>query len=118
MEIKKEEIVTTAIPVGGAYLVFAGKNGGKIEKKELASQTELKVDGCAKGSRIFTFSLEVNKGGKKSMLNADSNVLTREMISRLQNLSPGDSFEFKSIRAYLPNGKDVVDVHGERFVVV
>ena len=103
---------------GGAFLVFAGKHGGEIKKDELTSQRELKVDGCAKGSKIFSYSLEVNKRGMKSTLEAKSNLLSDEMITKLKSLSPGDSFEFKSMKAYLPNGKDIVDVHGQKFVVV
>lgn len=103
---------------GGAYVVFAGKFGGDITRKEIESNTEVKVEGCAKGSRIFQFTLSVTKNGKTSTLTNKSNVLTNEMIAQLKSLSKGDSFEFQQTKAYLPNSKDVVDVHGKKFVVV
>lgn len=103
---------------GGAYVVFAGKYGGDITRKEIESNTEVKVEGCAKGSRIFQFTLSVTKGGKTSTLTNKSNLLTDEMVAQLKNLSKGDSFEFQQTKAYLPNSKDVVDVHGKKFVVV
>lgn len=107
-----------AVPVGGAYLVFAGKYGGEITPQEMQGQTSLGVDGCARGSRIFQFTLEVKKNGKASSYSANSNLLTKEMIAHLRSLSAKDEFEFKKIKAYLPNGKDVVDVHGKKFTVV
>jgi hypothetical protein len=113
-----KEIIVNASPLGGAFLVYAGKYGGEITKKEIAGQRELKVDGCAKGSRIFSFTLEVTKKGTKTTLQAKSNVLTDEMMSKLLSLTPGDTFEFKSMKAYMPNGKDIVDVRSEKFVVV
>lgn len=106
------------MPPGGAYAIFSGKFGGEITKKEIAEHQKLSVDGCAKGSRIFKFTLEVTKNGKTSSFQNDSNVLTKEMITKLKELSPGDAFEFTKTKAYLPNGKDVVDVHGKKFVVV
>ena len=109
---------TDVTEVGGAFLVFAGKHGGEIRKSELVGQRELKVDGCAKGSRIISYALVITKRGTKNTLEAASNELTKEMVSKLMSLEPGDSFEFKAMRAYLPNGKDIVDVHGEKFVVV
>lgn len=106
-----------AAPVGGAYLIFAGKFGGEITPQEIQGQTSLGVDGCAKGSRIFQYTLEVTKNGKMSSYQASSNELTKEMISQLRSLSARDEFEFKKIKAYLPNGKDVVDVRGNAFIV-
>jgi len=103
---------------GGAYVVFAGKFGGDITRKEIESNTEVKVEGCAKGSRIFQFTLSVTKGGKTTTLTNKSNLLTDEMTAQLKSLSKGDSFEFQQTKAYLPNSKDVVDVHGKKFVVV
>lgn len=103
---------------GGAYVVFAGKFGGDITRKEIESNTEIKVEGCAKGSRIFQFTLSVTKNGKTTTLTNKSNLLTDEMSAQLKNLSKGDSFEFQQTKAYLPNSKDVVDVHGKKFVVV
>ncbi len=107
-----------AAPVGGAYVVFAGKYGGEVTQKDIAGQTTLGVDGCARGSRIFQFTLEVKKDGKTSTYVGKSNVLTQEMTAKLRSLSDGDRFEFKKMKAYLPNGKDVVDVRGKEFVIV
>ena len=107
-----------AAPVGGAYVVFAGKYGGEDTKKDLEGQTTLGVDGCARGSRIFQFTLHVTKDGKTSAYTTNTNVLTSEMTTKLRSLSVGDQFEFKKMKAYLPNGKDVVDVHGKEFVIV
>jgi len=103
---------------GGAYLVFAGKFGGDITRKEIESNTEVKVEGCAKGSRIFQFTLSVTKNGKTTTLTNKSNLLTDEMATQLKSLTKGDSFEFQQTKAYLANSKDVVDVHGRKFVVV
>ena len=103
---------------GGAYVVFAGKFGGDVTRKEIESNTEVKVEGCVKGSRIFQFTLSVTKSGKTSTLTNQSNVLTDEMAAQLKSLSKGDSFEFQQTKAYLHNSKDVVDVHGKKFVVV
>ena len=112
------ETISSEAAIGGAYVVFAGKHGGNIKKSELRGQTELSVDGCAKGSRIFAFTLEVNRKGKVTKLHAKANVLTTDMVTTLNGLDAGDSFEFTSTKAYLPNGKDEVDVHCQKFVVV
>lgn len=104
-------------PAGGAYVVFAGKFGGEITKQEMEGQTSLGVDGCARGSRIFQFTLEVKKSGRTSTYSAKSNNLSNEMTSALRSLSVGDEFEFKNMKAYLSNGKDVVDVHGKAFKI-
>jgi hypothetical protein len=110
---------TTLSPaVGGAFLLYAGKFGGDVNKKEIAEQRELAVDGCAKGSKIFKYTLVVTKGGQSFTYQASSNTLTTEMQTKLKSLSAGDSFEFSQIKAYLPNGKDVVDVHAKKFFVV
>lgn len=106
------------LPFGGAYVIFAGKFGGEITRREIARHHDLKVDGCATGSRIFTFTLDVTKDGKTTSLKTESNVLTKEMVTHLTSLMPGDEFEFSNTKAYLPNGKDVVDVQGKTFVVV
>ena len=110
--------ITAESPIGGAFLVFAGKNGGNIKMSELRGKTELGVEGCAKGSEIFSFVLEINSGGKTRTYKASSNVLSNEMVTALLGLHAGDSFEFKSIKANLPNDKEVVDVHGYRYVIV
>jgi hypothetical protein len=104
--------------VGGAYLLFAGRFGGEVSKKEIAEQKELAVEGCAKGSRIFQYTLVVTKGNQTFTYKASSNALTMEMQAKLKSLAAGDSFEFTQIKAYLPDGKDVVDVHGKKFNVI
>lgn len=104
--------------IGGAYLVFADKMGGEISPKTIRTQCELAVAGCAKGSKIFTFTLVITKSGKRTTMKTNSNELTAAMRDLLQSLSTGDSFEFKRIEAYLPNGKDKVDVFAKPFRVV
>lgn len=106
------------LPFGGAYLVFADKFGGEISKKQIEGQRELKVNGCAAGSRIFTYTLEITHAGKMSSYAAKSHELTADMLKSLKALQVGDSFEFKKTKAYLPNGKEEVDVHSRKFVVV
>lgn len=106
----------TELP-GGAYLTIAGKFGGEISKKDVLKTKELAVDGCAVGSKIFTYSIDINKGGEISTFKAESNTFTKEIILKLKELNTGDSFEFKKIKAYLPNGKDQVDVHSKKFIV-
>lgn len=103
--------------LGGAYLVFAGKRGGVVSKKEIDVQRELAVEGCAKGSKIFKYTLQITKGGTTTSYKADSHTLTAEMQTSLKSLTKGDSFEFVEIKAYLPDGKEVVNVWGEKFVV-
>ncbi|GJM31075.1 MAG: hypothetical protein DHS20C18_00760 [Saprospiraceae bacterium] len=105
------------MPPGGAYAMFAGKFGGEVSKKEIASHQKLTVEGCARGSRIFTFTLDITKNGKTSSLNTESDELTKEMLTKLNALSTGDTFIFRKMKAYLPNGKDVVDVQGRKFTV-
>ncbi len=107
-----------SLPVGGAYLTLAGKYGGNISKKELQGPCNLAVSGCAQGSRIFQFTMVVTQKGKKITYETQSGSLNKDMIAKLQSLSAGDEFEFKGTKAYLPNGKDVVDVRSEKFVVV
>lgn len=104
---------------GGAYLVFGDKMGGEITVKTLQSACELEVAGCAKGSRIFSFRLNVYGAGKRTTFQVNnSNELNAEMKEILAKLKPGDSFEFKQIKAYLPNGRDQVDVFAKRFKLV
>jgi hypothetical protein len=102
-------------PQGGAYLTFAGKFGGELTKKDLRQNNKVKVSGCAKGSRIFKFTLHIVKKGKKSTFRTSSSNLTKKMIAQLRTLSKGDKFYFKNVEAYLPNGKDKVDVHSREF---
>lgn len=103
---------------GGAYLVFAGKLGGEITKKQVEGQREVGVEGCARGSRIFSFTLEVTRAGQKASFISRSHVLTDDMLTQLRALRPGDTFTFKNTQAYLPDGKDVVQVHSRTFIVV
>ncbi|NRB51505.1 MAG: hypothetical protein HRU41_27785 [Saprospiraceae bacterium] len=104
---------------GGAYLVFANKMGGELTVKTLQSACVLEVAGCAKGSQIFSFRLNVYQNGKRTMFQVNnSNELSSEMRESLAKLKPGDSFEFKQIKAYLPNGRDKVDVFAKRFKLV
>ena len=63
-------------------------------------------------------TIHIKKGGKTSKLSNHSNALTSEMLAALKSLSKGDEFEFSNTKAYLPNGKDVVDVHAKKFMVV
>jgi hypothetical protein len=105
------------VPIGGAYVVFAGKTGGEIKKSELMGQTEVRVDGCAKGYRIMTYTLEITSGKSKSTYQSNSNQLTKEMQSKLQSLAKGDTFEFKLMKAHQEE-KHIVDVHGGKFTVV
>lgn len=117
-EVTPEESMGSEMAFGGAYIIFAGKFGGEITKKEIEEHTAVSVDGCAVGSRIFKFTLDVTRGGKMTSLEGGSSVLTKEMLASLRSLSKGDEFEFRKSKAYLPNGKDVVDVQGKKFVVV
>lgn len=103
---------------GGAFVIFAGKYGGEITRKEIESHSDLQVAGCAKGSRIFQFTLNVTKNGKTSTLSSQTGLLTGEMTTLLKTLAKGDTFEFQHTKAYLPNGKEVVDVRGKMFIVV
>lgn len=107
------------LPDGGAYCVFAGKFGGEITRQEIAGQRELSVEGCAKGSRIFQFTLVVTKNGKTSTYSAKSSSLTDEMTTQLKSLSAGDSFEFKEVKAYWgKSSDDEVNVRAQKFTVV
>lgn len=110
--------VKASIPNGGAWVIFAGKTGGELTKQEISNQTELKVDGCDKGARISKFTLLITNGGKTSTLAATSSQLTAEMRSKLKSLVKGDEFEFRSAKAIMSNGRDVVDVRGSKFKVV
>lgn len=118
VEAHKKNSTISEVPVGGAYLLFAEKFGGEVTITQIKSQRELKVDGCAKGSRIFSFVIEITHKGETTTFSSKSNVLTKEIIASLANLKPGDHFEFKNTKAYLPNGKDVVEVHSRKFLVV
>ncbi|MEO6758767.1 MAG: hypothetical protein ABIO24_04875, partial [Saprospiraceae bacterium] len=74
--------------------------------------------GCVQGARVINFTLAITKNGKtRTLTAASSHVLTTEMRNLLNSLQKGDSFEFQHTKAYLANGKDVVDARGSRFVV-
>lgn len=104
---------------GGAYLIFAGKTGGSIAKKDLSGQLKLSLDGCpgAKESTIVSFELEINKRGKTITLQSKSNQLTAEMLSALRALGAGDTFDFKKVMAHMPNNTKQFEVHTQKFTV-
>ena len=111
------EVSALAMP-GGAFLSYANKFGGEITKKEILAHKALNVDGCAAGSRIFSYQIEITKSGKVSTFTAESDTLSKEIMAALKELSAGDSFEFKRVKAYWGKRKDdVVDVHSKKFVV-
>ncbi|MBK8565223.1 MAG: hypothetical protein IPN76_18240 [Saprospiraceae bacterium] len=105
--------------VGGGHLVFCGKTGGKIAKKDFAGKTSLQIEGCPGASEtiITSFTLEIVKGGKTTTLQSNSDRLTSDMVAQLKTLSVGDSFEFKKVWARWPNSKDTYQVRTEKFTV-
>ena len=107
---------TMIAPIGGAYVVFAGKSNGDIKKSDLIAQTEVHVEGCARGYKITAFTLEITSGNTKSTYTATSNQLTKEMKAKLQTLAKGDVLEFKLMKAMQDTGH-MVDVHGNKFTV-
>ena len=110
-------VAASPAATGGAYVMFAGKYGGEITKREMEGQTEIKVEGCVKDVRIFDLTLSITKNGKTSTLTTNTHVLTADMLTRLKSLTKGDAFEFQHTKAYLTTGK-AVDVRGSKFVVV
>ena len=106
-----------ATETGGAYATMAGKFGGELTKKEIQQCKEVGVAGCAEGSKIYKFDLYIYSGGKTTRFSGSSNVLTTDISGKLNALKKGDSFEFKRIKAHLPNGNSV-DVVGRKFVIV
>lgn len=106
--------------LGGGHLVFCGKTGGKIAKKDFVGKSSLQLEGCPGASEtiITSFTLEIVKGGKTTSLKGTSNRLTNEMVAQLKALSPGDSFEFKQMMARWPNSQDTYQVRTEKFTVV
>jgi cytoskeletal protein CcmA (bactofilin family) len=109
------DCIADALP-GGAYLTIAGKFGGEITIAELAEDISLDVQGCVAGAKIFQFVLVINKGGKSQSIEGDSSHLTKEMHKKLKELSKGDEFTFKDVKAHL-NSTDDVDVWAKKFVV-
>ncbi len=105
-------------PNGGAYLTFAGKFGGELTTKDLKKYKKVEVSGCAKGSKIFKFTLHIVKKGKHKTHRTQSSNLTATMLRDLQTLTKGDKFYFKNVEAHLPNGKDKVDVHTRTFTII
>ena len=103
--------------VGGAYLTFAGKFGGELSKEDLQKHKEINVRGCANGSRIFQFTLNITRDGKTKVYTGKSHQLSAEMLTQIKSLSSGDMFHFEDIKAHLPSGGEV-DVHARKFVVV
>ena len=102
---------------GGAYLTFAGKFGGEVDRNVLNETSQVGVAGCAAGSQIFKYTLHINANGRKSVFKGESHLLTDEILTSLRSLKKGDKFEFKEIRAQLPSGSKV-DVLGRVFTVV
>jgi hypothetical protein len=117
-EVNMAEVTLTTVPVGGAHLMFAGKNGGEITKKEMEGQSALRVDGCAAGAKILRYTLHITKSGKLSSLSAETASLNTDMMAALRSLSVGDYFEFRQVKARLLDSQDIVDVGSSRFVVV
>ena len=109
---------SSAVELGGAYLTYADKFGGEVTKEDLTTCQEVKVVGCAAGSKIVQLNLHISKGGKAISHQSDTGNLTKEMVRDLGSLQTGDTFEFKKIRARLPGKKSVVDVATRKFVVV
>jgi hypothetical protein len=103
--------------IGGAYLVFAGKFGGELSKKDIANTKTLTVEGCAKGSVIYQFDLKITKNGKTKTYTGKSNQLTEEMHAQLKQLSVGDEFTFKNTKARLPK-EGIVDVWAKKFTII
>lgn len=114
---KTQEFTKENLP-GGAYVFFAGKSGGEISKQEMAGQIEVKVEGCAKGSRITVFTLVVTQGRKTSTFTGKSGVLTADMRAKLNSLGKEDFFEFRDMKAYWTEEKREISVAGAKFVVV
>ncbi len=105
--------------VGGGFLVFCGKRGGTIAKKDFVGKSSLQIEGCPGASEtiIMNFSLEIVKGGKTTTLQSNNDCLTNEMVAQLKTLSKGDSFEFKKVWARWPNSQDTYQVRTEKFTV-
>jgi hypothetical protein len=106
-----------AMDFGGAYLMFAGKFGGDLTKQELKEHSKLDSEGCAKGSKILTYTLEIKTQGKVSIIQSDSDQLSKDALATLRSLEKGDEFIFKNMKAKLPTGS-TVDVMGRKFIVV
>ena len=109
----------TSSPIaGGAYLTFAGKVGGDLTKDDLKRHSQLGVEGCAAGSKIIQYSLIIHKGKDEKRFAGRSDELDEKAKIALQTLEPGDSFEFENVKAFLPNGKDKIDVFAKKYYIV
>jgi hypothetical protein len=102
---------------GGAYVTFAGKFGGEINKNEIQSTTELGIAGCAVGSKIYKFNLIIESRGETVSYKGESYVLSEEILKSLRSLQQGDTFEFTEIKAHLPNGGKI-DALGRKYTIV
>lgn len=105
------------LKLGGAYCTIADKFGGETTLKELQNIKQIGIAGCAQGSKIYSFALEITKNGRVSTFNGSSHKLTQQILNNLKSLKSGDSFVFRKMKAHLPNGENV-DVMGKPFVVV
>ncbi len=103
--------------MGGAYLTFAGKFGGELQPHEIRRVTQVSIAGCAAGSTIKGYLLQVHCQGQVSTFESDSGTLSPEALKYLALLEPGDSFDFEDVTAQLPSG-DIVQVLARRFVVI
>ena len=74
--------------VGGAYLTFADKFGGEINRDELNSTTEIGVAGCAAGSKIYAFGLLVKKNGTTTKFVGKTYKLSKEILQTGLPFSP------------------------------
>ena len=106
-----------AADLGGAYLMYAGKFGGELTRQELKEHSTLAIEGCAKGSKILKYTLEIKKNGKTQVVQSQSDQLSDQTLNLLRSLEKGDEFIFTNMKARLPEGS-TVDVLGRKFVVV
>jgi len=112
-------IVKSTSKFGGAYLTFAGKFGGVVNKNHIKRTTKLGVDGCASGSLITKYTLKIKRQKKKTQVfEGKSHLLTNEIKTALMSLTSGDSFEFSRVTAQLPRGGGKIDVAAKTFLVV
>lgn len=105
------------VEFGGAYLTYAGKFGGELTTTDLKENSTLGIEGCAKGSKILKYTLEVTSKGKTQLVKSENDQLSKEALNLLRSLEKGDEFIFKNMKAELPTG-GTVDVMGRKFVVV
>jgi hypothetical protein len=111
------KIACTEDVLGGAYVTLADKFGGEIGTKELKTVRVLGIAGCAQGSKVYAFVLEIKSKGKTKRFIGDSNSLSKEILNNLGVLNKGDTFIFTKIKANLPTGGKI-DALGRTFTVV